>query len=118
MIPSSVPIASSPALSGDSSMLVTLLNSAVPSLRPSAVESGTAPRIGSVLRSMARVRSGLIFVQLSPRSLLLKRKFAAIYTPFTKCFDGRIGAFQLKRSGLSPGLIVGRMLRLWPVRVS
>jgi len=73
MTPSSLPVASNPDRIGDSSIVLMLPNSAVPSCLPNAFESTAAPRMGNTSRLMARVRSGLIACQLSPRSSLLNR---------------------------------------------
>ena len=76
-MPSSEPVASSPGVSVETSMVEMLLNTAVPWCRDTASSSGIEPNMGRSSRSMAWVSSSPTTRQESPRSGLLKRWLAA-----------------------------------------
>ena len=84
---------------------------------PLATASGpqTLPITFSRLRSILRVRSSLIGVQLSPRSSLRKTRCAAKYRRVGLWGERTSGESQFQRRGSSPGFSWGWMRTASPL---
>jgi hypothetical protein len=69
----------------------------------------TLPMTGNLFRSMPRLKSGLITVQESPRSLLLKILLAAKYKRLLSKAEINMGESQFQRQAASPCFSMGLM---------
>src|SRR5688500_2229605 len=122
-VPSSVPVKYTPGCRGDSARETIAGHCEMPSFREMLIWSPRSPIVTIESRDMFFVRSGLITVHESPRSVDLKTRFAATSSVPGSFGESIIGESQWKRK-LSPGagagvtfVGVGRMFFDSPVTV-
>src|SRR5687767_11582145 len=100
-VPSSVPTHTRPAVTGDSSSAVIVLNAVTPSCLDNMVRSPGTPMISILERSICFVTSALA-VHEFPRSVDLNSRLPPSHTVLGLCGESMNGVFQLNRY-TSPG---------------